>query len=466
MAAEANVNYIGFHTVKGDNVQMKEDIATWTPVANGAAAFSEQPLSAGVPVEVEITGSGHAELGIIAIDPEKLKCKPLYRLEDIPQYFQINKVQVHKRKCRITASLLTDENIVIITYDVNKYTQTIKSGMKVWLAIYVNFGDLSLKLYSCGASNSYNPIFSAIKGPNLQFGDGMNEVRTISSKPGAICFIKNPLKVSQRMNFTCERLPGGRTQSGTSKRSHLTIYITEADPVELYRQHKDIFTVSAAQTSEPSWVCSFIIRKDNCSGQINIEMEPGTIILTDALNNEVRKRIHIDQRTKLWVALELFRVSVRQVEVSTLTSTDDSGAAQGYISAVNEPQRQLNIERHNSIPYIDVEGNAPDIERINDQPQQETFTRRDEIIQFKPSYNGYFSKLVNDLTPISLCDELLSLEIITGQQYEEIRLTKPLVEQNRKLLPLLWRRPVSKLQFISCLQNSGNEHLVQYFFPN
>ncbi|KAK3599793.1 hypothetical protein CHS0354_037280 [Potamilus streckersoni] len=457
MAAEATVNYIGFHEVKGDNVIITEDIATWNPVASGAAIFSEQPLRVGVPVEVEIRGSGHLKLGIISTDPKKLNGKPLCRLEDIPQYIHINEVQFHKMECRITASLW--ENKVVTTYNGKKFTHTIKPGMKIWLAFYVKFGDITLKLDSCEASRNYNTIFSAVKGPNLQIADDMTEVRTISSNPAAVCFIKNTLKVNQRMSFTCEPLPDGRTERRATKRFHLTVYITEADPLQSYRQRKDIFTASAAQALEPGCVYSVTMGKSNCNGRITIDRAPDSIIFTDTSNKEVRKQVHLDHRTKLWVALELFRVSVRQVEVVTLT--EDPGAAQGCILHVDQQQQHL----HNERPYLDVIGTVDTLNiELNIPSQLGTSTPRDEKTQFRSSYNGQFSKLVQDLDPVGFCDELMSLEIITMQQYEEIIKIKTTCDKNRHLLLLLCKRPVTKLQFISSLQKSGNGHLVQTFF--
>ncbi|KAK3599789.1 hypothetical protein CHS0354_037275 [Potamilus streckersoni] len=465
--AGATVNLSTFHEIKGDNVQISEDIARWNPVVNGAFAFSKKQLRAGVSVILEIEGSGRISLGIIKIDPLTLKNRPLYKLNDVSEYIQINEVRVHKRKCSIKYSLESGEGKVVAIYNNEKFTQSIKPGSDVWLAVYVKFGEVTMRLNSEEADDS--PVLSEVIGMNMEFcTNGKNEVKTVYSNPAAICFIGQPLKISQKISLFCEPLKDGRGEKPS--RFYLKIYITDKDPKQLQKQHKNLFTVNTTNKSVPQWVCTRVMDRDNCNGQVTIERAADHVIITNGMNETTREDVSADQKSDLWVALDLYRVLVQQVEICIVAMDRPDGASDGYITAggdgyitatssIQQPtQRSLSL-----ISYASVTGNDSDYASVttNDSGSEEEEVQ----VRFESSFNGYFASLVSDLTGIELCDHLIALKVITMADFEKINSKHTSHGQNRELLCLLSKRPVPRSKFIAALKESGNGHLIKKFFP-
>ncbi|KAL3884421.1 hypothetical protein ACJMK2_024560 [Sinanodonta woodiana] len=488
--AGANGNSSIFHEIKGDNVQIVEDTAKWNPVANGAFAFSKKPLRVGVSVLLEIEGSGRVSLGIIQIDPLTLKDKPLCKLNDISEYIQINEVRVHRRKCSIKYTRESGVGRVVAFYNNEKFTQNIRPGSDAWLAVYVKFGEVTLRLNS-EAETVDSPILSEVIGSNLEFcANGKNEVRTVSANPAAICFIGQPLNINQKISFNCEPMRNG--QGETPSRFFLKFFITDKNPKQLQQQHKNLFSVSATSKTVPQWVCSIVLDRDNCNGQITIERATGQVIVTNGMNGIFREKIYADQKSELWVMLDLYRVLVRQVEYCVVTMDTVDGAGGVYITAVSPirepPQRSMSV-----LPYGYVTGNDsvarydyvtgnesasgndsvsededPNQEEyaISDPPKIDPLKPAEDLVRFEASFNGQFANLVSDLSGLELCDYLISLQVITIADLEKINSKETTRNQNRELLCLLSRRPVPRSKFIDALRDSGNRHLIEKFFPD
>ncbi|KAK3599790.1 hypothetical protein CHS0354_037276 [Potamilus streckersoni] len=468
--AGATVNLSTFHEIKGDNVQIAEDIARWNPVVNGAFAFSKKQLRAGVSVILEIEGSGRISLGIIKIDPLTLKNRPLYKLNDVSEYIQINEVRVHKRKCSIKYSLESGEGKVVAIYNNEKFTQSFKPGSEVWLAVYVKFGEVTMRLNSEAEADD-SPVLSEVIGMNMEFcTNGKNEVKTVSSNPAAICFIGQPLKISQKISFFCEPLKDGRGEKPS--RFYLKIYITDKDPKQLQKQHKNLFTVNTTNKSVPQWVCTRVMDRDNCNGQVTIERAADHVIITNGMHERTREDVSADQKSDLWVALDLYRVLVRQVEICIVSMDRPDGASDGYITAtspIHQPTRS-------SESYASVTGKKSDSEEEITPPVQEDdavfdlpnfypLIADEDQVRFECSFNGHFASLVSDLTGIELCDHLIALKVITMADFEKINSKHTSHGQNRELLCLLSKRPVPRSKFIAALEKSGNSHLIKKFFP-
>ncbi|KAL3884420.1 hypothetical protein ACJMK2_024559 [Sinanodonta woodiana] len=404
----ATVNFVGFHEIKGDNVLICDKTAAWNPVANWAIAFSKEPLSVGVPVILEIDGSGHIDLGIIQRDPQVLKDRMLSRPQDIQEYSRINKVRVHKRKCNIRFTLEPGGARIVANYSGKSYKQTINPGAKVWLASYVLFGDITLKLrHDREAEADENPVVSDIKGMNLEFcANGKNEVRTVSPNPAAICFIGKSLIIGQKMSFLCDPLKD--SQGELPSRFCLKIYITNKEPKQLQQQYMNLFTITAANTSAPKWVCSTVMERQNCKGQVTVERTVDSLILTNGMNERIKEEISADQKKELWVGLELYRVAVRQVEVCTVSMDTKDGASDGYVSPVLEAKREFKPKEQKK---------KKEMKQQNDKccPLE-----RNESVQSFISVTGDDLDVITDgyLNPITQSNNEY-LELIPEQQYKQ-----------------------------------------------
>ncbi|KAK3599787.1 hypothetical protein CHS0354_037273 [Potamilus streckersoni] len=306
-----------FHKTKGDNILTTEDTATWNPVANGAITFSKEPLRSDVPVIFEMEGTGRISLGIIHFDPKNLKGRPLYKLQDMPEYIEINEIRFHKQKCSIKSTLEPGGERVVTNFIGKKFTQRIRPVTNVWLAVCVKYGEVTLRLISEAAVH-YTPILSEVIGMNLEFcGNGKNEVRTVSSNPAALCFLSKPLNIGQKMSFFCKPLTDD--QGVAARQFYLKIKIINKEPRQLQQQYPYIFTVTATQRSEPNWVCSVNMDMKECNGQLSVERSVDRITFSNAMNERTKESKYTDQSSELWVALELYRVSVRQIVFCTLT---------------------------------------------------------------------------------------------------------------------------------------------------
>ncbi|KAK3599791.1 hypothetical protein CHS0354_037278 [Potamilus streckersoni] len=337
--AGVTVNLVDFHAIKGDNVQISGKTASWNPVTNWAIAFSRDPLSVGVPVILEIDGSGHIGLGVIHKDPKVLTDRLLSRPTDIQEYSQINEVKVHKRKCSIRFTLEPGGKTIVTYYSGKTYKQSVIPGTKVWLAVHVKFGDITLKLsHDREAEVDYNPVISEVKGINLEFcSDGKNEVRTVSSNPAALCFIGKSLNIGEKMSFLCEPLKDIRGQ--LPRQFVLKIYVTNKNPKQLQQQYKNLFTITTTNKTVPQWVCSEVMERKNFSEQMTIERTVDSVIFTNGMNERIKEDISTYQRSELWIGLELYRVIVRQVEVCAVAMDTQDGAGDGYITSLSVAER-------------------------------------------------------------------------------------------------------------------------------
>ncbi|KAL3884423.1 hypothetical protein ACJMK2_024562 [Sinanodonta woodiana] len=518
----STVTLSSFHKIKGDNILTTEDIATWNPVANGAITFSKEPLRSGVPVIFEIEGTGHISLGIIHINPQNLKDRPLYKLQDIPEYIAINEIKVNKQKCSIKSTLEPDKERVVTNFNGKIFTQTIRPVSDVWLTVYIKFGQVTLRLRS-EAAVSYAPILSELLGTNLEFcANGKNEVRTISSNPAAICFLSKPLDIGQKISFFCEPLKDGRGEP--ARQFYLKIKIINKEPKQLQQQYPYMFTTAATKRSEPNWVCSVNMEMKECNGKLSIERSVDSITFSNAMNERTRESKYTDHSSELWVALELYRVSVRQIVFCTFRInivSDDAeyvtpNDAMNYVSPDNAvdyltPDNSVDyLTPDNSVDYLTpdnavdyltpalvgklkldeqnkpkdtlsppkphrgkglsmpsyaiVYGNNSE-EGANCKPLSEYPSKSaEDTVRFEASFNGYFAELVSDLSAPELCDHLLSLQLMTAGEYDTITRRNTSYNQNRELLRLLCKRPITKLQFEAALKQTGNGHLVPKFF--
>lgn len=91
--------------------------------------------------------------------------------------------------------------------------------------------------------------------------------------------------------------------------------------------------------------------------------------------------------------------------------------------------------------------------------------RKKDTLQFLGKWiNPNYTSIASGLNSCDLLPFLLQNQMLTGTQFDTIRLTKSHHKQAEKLLSFLKRQPESKRTLlIKSLKQSSNGHVVQYF---
>jgi len=134
---------VKFSSHCGENVELsnKQNKASWKHRFSGGIAFSAQQLTNTTKLKLDLTGTGHAYIGIITRDPVSITDMRETLSRDV---LVAKEISVHKRLAPVNIFASTKEERRCIVFECNGETHfmNVESYTDVWLFVYIKFGDL------------------------------------------------------------------------------------------------------------------------------------------------------------------------------------------------------------------------------------------------------------------------------------------------------------------------------------
>ncbi|CAG2217846.1 unnamed protein product [Mytilus edulis] len=177
----------------GENIELSEEKqkASWNHKYSGGIAFSSQPLRPNSKLKLDLTGTGHAYVGIIKRDPASV---PNMRKALTSDVIVATEVKVHKRLGAVNIVSDTKEGKDCIRFESYNGTKTVDINSEVWLFLYIKFGDMIAVLHS---ETIHDRCFHHVTGCNIRcLDEDRRSVKLLVENPAAV-LVPSGKRVSQ-----------------------------------------------------------------------------------------------------------------------------------------------------------------------------------------------------------------------------------------------------------------------------
>lgn len=189
--------------------------------------------------------------------------------------------------------------------------------------------------------------------------------------------------------------------------------------------------------SDTFWYQIEKLEKEQCTGGIVTVRYTDNEITVNTAAGET-KSCDVEPRRSVWLVLELYGVSVK---VETNMSNPPS--------ELSEP--------------VQCTDNGGDVE--NENLREFRSSRIPDPVNLKKPIQQNFVKIKQNLKLQELVDHLYAAEMLTTDELTHLFEVDSAKASNHLLLKILSTRPVSKKALIKALQETLQEHLITFFFP-
>ncbi|XP_053385095.1 uncharacterized protein LOC128550309 isoform X1 [Mercenaria mercenaria] len=489
-----------FSEVCGENVELSEDkkVATWVSKNSDGWACSEAELKPGEVFEVKVEGSGRCDIGFMKEEQTSVSFKTL------------NEIRAHRRTCRIEVTLKEngDECFQISSkFGEKTFKKKIEKETKVWIAIYIRYGEMSVELMTKGDPQSNKKFSSAKHGTNITLENDNIQATSVSKNPASICFISEQLEVGGTLHLNCEPEKEGDRQPS---RYELRLHVSEKDPSTLKNEFKYLFEASYIKTSDPPLTTIESFEKDECNGEITVTLSDSkTVQYKTARGKQNTQVLNFNAKNGVWVVLGLYRVKAQAVSyeaisgavggpVSTTTGVDEpdslplrprvtavppednverhdrqtaGGSEQvvkhlaGRVMSLEQELQNMKLQTQSSPSSAPQPVPVPGVPQVVSSPDMNVLA--DELGD-QLDLKKRFPELVKEIDTKTFCDHLYAKDIITLTQMESIHAVfrnNGSADANRDLLKIMKTKRIEKDIMIQIVEESQQSHLLKMFYP-
>lgn len=278
-----------FSPTCGRNICIDGCTATWTNNDSGGRFFIDRSIFPDEEIILTFSGKGHAEVGIISIDP--ITITNVSHVRNIKELTVIQTARIYKQTGTTKIKRSKEGDRIITEAEDRKSRSKVDKEQSVWVTVNILFGDLKVKIGSKGYK------FSPQKGENVSTKDECANLNY--PYPCAVCFVMNPIKRGDILSFQADDI---NKVGAPSKNCSLKLAISKSNPAEFMLsadKYCDITSLPVTHFDEiPAKSKNEIRFELTSAGTVKISYEKGTIT----------KEARIEQ---LYCVFELGRIQLR-----------------------------------------------------------------------------------------------------------------------------------------------------------
>ncbi|CAG2197054.1 unnamed protein product [Mytilus edulis] len=208
-----------FSPTCGRNICIDGSTASWINNDSGGRFFIDKSLSPDEEIFLTFSGKGHAEVGIISIDP--ITITDVIHVGNIKELTVIQTARIYKQEGTTKIKRSKEGDRIITEAEGKKSRSKVDKEQSIWITVNILFGDLKVKIGSKGFK------FSPNKGENISTKD---ECANLSKPyPCAVCYVLNPIQRGKTLAFQVEDINKGGT---SSKNCSFKLAISKSNPEE------------------------------------------------------------------------------------------------------------------------------------------------------------------------------------------------------------------------------------------
>ncbi|XP_076081538.1 uncharacterized protein LOC143052394 [Mytilus galloprovincialis] len=278
-----------FSPTCGRNICIDGCTAKWIKNDPGGRFFIDKSLSPDEEIILTFSGKGHAEVGIISIDP--ITITDVSHVGNVKELTVIQTARIYKQ-VGTTKIKRSKEGDRIITEAENRNSKSkVDKEQTIWITVNILFGDLKVKIGSKGFK------FSPNKGENISTKD---ECATLKYPYlCAVCFVKNPIKRGETLSFQADDI---NKVGPASKNCSFKLAISKSNPEEFMSSADKYCDI----TSLP--VIHFEKIPTKCKNAIRIELTTEGTVEINYENDTIKKELYTEQ---VYCVFELGRIELR-----------------------------------------------------------------------------------------------------------------------------------------------------------
>lgn len=287
----------------GENIELSEEKqkASWNHKYSGGIAFSSHPLRQNTKLKLDLTGTGHAYVGIIKRDPASVTNMRTALVSDI---VVATEVKVHKRLGAVNIISDTKDGRNCISFESYNGTKTVDINSEVWLFLYIKFGDMIAVLHS---ETIQDRCFHPVTGCNIRcLDEDRRSVKLLVENPAAVCCLNKKLKPGHSVTFQTKAITENRNKPS---RCHIKLGIINLDPSELKSRDPESFLVDSKIACPTRWNIVQIFLKENIDGELKLYFtHTGELYFSHDSGIEGTHKCHVnDTSSGISIILDLFR---------------------------------------------------------------------------------------------------------------------------------------------------------------
>ncbi|CAC5379243.1 unnamed protein product [Mytilus coruscus] len=278
-----------FSPTCGRNICIDGCTATWTNNDSGGRFFIDKYISSDEEIILTFSGKGHAEVGIISIDP--ITITNFSHVGNIKELTVIQTTRIYKQTGTTKIKRSKEGDRIITEAEDRKSRSKVDKKQTIWVTVNILFGDLKVKIGCKGYK------FLPNKGENVSTKDECANLKY--PYPCAVCFVMNPIKHGDILSFQADDI---NKVGAPSKNCSLKLAISKSNPAEFMLsadEYCDITSLPVTHFDEiPAKSKNEIRFELTTAGTVKISYEKGTIT----------KEAGIEQ---LYCVFELGRIQLR-----------------------------------------------------------------------------------------------------------------------------------------------------------
>ncbi|XP_063436356.1 uncharacterized protein LOC134717793 [Mytilus trossulus] len=257
-----------FSPTCGRNICIDGSNAKWIKNDSGGRFFIDKSLSSDGEIILTFSGKGHAEVGIISIDP--ITITDASHVGHIKELTVIQTARIYKQIGTTTIKRSKEGDRIITEAEGRKSRSKVDKEQSVWITVNILFGDLKVKIGSKGYK------FSPNKGENVSTNDEYANLNY--PYPCAVCFVMHPLKRGDILYFQADDI---NKVGAPSKNCSVKLAISKSNPEEFVLstdKYCDITSIPVIHFEEIPTKSKNEIRIElTTDGIVQINYEKGTI---------------------------------------------------------------------------------------------------------------------------------------------------------------------------------------------
>ncbi|XP_063436730.1 uncharacterized protein LOC134718170 [Mytilus trossulus] len=287
----------------GENIELSEEKqkASWNHKYSGGIAFSSQPLRPNSKMKLDLTGTGHAYVGIIKRDPASVTNMRKALTSDI---IVATEVKVHKRLGAVNIVSDTKDGKDCISFESYNGTKTIDINSEVWLFLYIKFGDMIAVLHS---ENIHDRCFHHVTGCNIRcLDEDRRSVKLLVENPATVCCLNKKLKPGHSVTIQTNAISENINKPS---RCHIKLGFINLDPSELKSRDPESFQVDSKVACPTRWNIVQIFSKENIGGELKLYLTyTGELYFSHDSGIEGTHKCHLnDTSSGITIIFDLFR---------------------------------------------------------------------------------------------------------------------------------------------------------------
>ncbi|VDI77275.1 Hypothetical predicted protein, partial [Mytilus galloprovincialis] len=504
-----------FSPTCGKNICIDGCTAKWIKNDSGGRFFIDKSLSSDEEIILTFSGKGHAEVGIISIDP--ITIKDVSHVGNIKELTVIQTARIYKQEGTTKIKRSKEGDRIITDAEGRKSRSRVDKEQSIWITVNILFGDLKVQIGSKGYK------FSPNKGENVSKNDEYANLKY--PYPCAVCFVMHPLKRGDILYFQADDI---NKVGAPSKNCSFKLAISKSNPEEFmssadkycdithlsisknFRQNIGRIQLRCGLKERQSNADYFIpIVEEGTQQQISIDQQdvPDSVYMNSKQElNEIRYdaeeiSIYSDDYNPVFESRNIVGASTDTLNEPTTKCTNEStttelGADNRYILdnieslssrlfLIEENINKMNIGKESTIQSSEMQDLRSEIKEIktlltehsintdggksNVSNHRTVTPQTDNSKPLKERIQDHFQMLVSMLEINPVLDCLYQAKKNTLDYFQRLRQLSSgnMAEANRELLSTISRRQNLDTEFFEdILIKSKQDGILAVMFPH